>query len=838
MISIAKHFKDQTGFSMAEVVVAFVVFVASVVGVSAMMISGGANVTRGAMETTAANLASKEVEEVKSLPFYVPWDGEDQDIDDFYYNEGYTNAEQFDHPTAYGVDEYGDIPGYPKFKRTTAIQYQYVDAGTNLAPAVMYSSPPVTWVPKDPTGNEIDRPTGGAAATTEELLHGLIIEVNIYYQTDTGEQLYTERALAGDLLITGGENNPILVVTSIDPTSANIGDIDTMTIYVDAVGLDGSASLEVGLWYPGRDDIVFTNAQANAAGTEITADYDLTTAVPGTWNLYVYWIDEGWLDKSFRERFVINRPPPVVTSVDNFNWGYRAQLSRQITVHGNYLIDPDYVRLYYPQGGSSVMCTGTIAYSDMTTIIVNMNMTTVPNNSSYWNYYWDVEVSTGPGWPDGGTTRSANNGQRVLVNPRPQVLSIQDREGGGSDPDFYRKKNYTGTTVIYGRYFQGTGTLPTVYLEKSGQPNISGGDVVVNSITEVNDTDTRINLSTLDLRLSGSGGPFGWGDGGNEVGNWEIRVTNQDGQANQASENRYANIQHAPIAITGLNIPHPYYNWWDREATVNGSYFETASNGTRVRVKASPGGAEITTESTRTVQGDDGGGNTGITVTGAYGTGQGAAGHMNFINMPNGAGTYYVDVVDRENGQTSAEQSFSLQYTNPSITNVTVEWSHYWQNDCNSSNHNHNNGEAGATNLAECYLDGSDPGWGYDDVYSQDALQWCGWWTYDKKHWHRFNVRFRLRGMGLHDSVRINPGARNFWGNCEWGWFGSQDVNATVSRSGRYAYATSGWFHNEDSYDGNQWIRIRNNTGSTGWWTSGEGRWRLNSWNAGENDWP
>jgi hypothetical protein len=50
MIGKLNKVKDQRGFSMAEVVVAVTLFVASILGVSVMLVSGGANVTSGAKD--------------------------------------------------------------------------------------------------------------------------------------------------------------------------------------------------------------------------------------------------------------------------------------------------------------------------------------------------------------------------------------------------------------------------------------------------------------------------------------------------------------------------------------------------------------------------------------------------------------------------------------------------------------------------------------------------------------------------------------------------------------------------------------------------------------------
>ncbi|MCG2795959.1 MAG: hypothetical protein L6427_08875, partial [Actinomycetia bacterium] len=205
---LGSKLKGQLGFSMAEVVIAIALFVASTTGIAAMLISGGSNVTRGAKESRAANLAADRIEEVKALPFYVPYNTlqGNRDIDDYYwvYN-GATprpNSEQFQ---VQNPNEETSIPGYVGFRRTTAVQYQYVTAGVppsggQLEPAVMNTN----WRPKNAVSPQFDRPTGGPLASSMDVLRGLIIQVKVYNQTDPGEKCYTVQGLAGDLMITGG----------------------------------------------------------------------------------------------------------------------------------------------------------------------------------------------------------------------------------------------------------------------------------------------------------------------------------------------------------------------------------------------------------------------------------------------------------------------------------------------------------------------------------------------------------------------------------------------------------------------------------------------------------
>lgn len=417
--------KGQQGFSMAEVVVAVVLFVASILGVSVMLVSGGQNVTRGAKESAAANLAQKKIEEVKSLPFYRPWEGTNKDIDDFYwsFNAGYPrpNDQQLANPV---VEDYGSIPGYGSYKRTTAVQYKYVN-GSSLADAVMDPS----WVPKSPIEPQFDRPTGGPAGGPYSTIHAVMIEVKVYYRSDTGaEKSYSAQGLAGDLMVTGGTNSPPLIINSITPSYGwYMSDTNLeVTLYVSTPPgtLNASSDLDVYLWYPGVSDIhaIAGTPTANAAGTEITCNFNLAYSVsnpvrPGYYNISVYWMDKGWV-ASFRDNtFEVRVGPPTIASLSANTWGYSGQTSRQVTVTGTNFWDCT-VRLVGPNPSNTYSINGAVVSNNGTTLVCTFNLTGSlaerPNNTR-----WNVEVTAA-----GGTVTSDADAKRFRLNPPPTITQI------------------------------------------------------------------------------------------------------------------------------------------------------------------------------------------------------------------------------------------------------------------------------------------------------------------------------------------------------------------------------------------------------------------------------
>ena len=638
---------DQQGFSMAEVVMAMILFSASVLGISGLVMTGAADVARGATDSTAANLAAKRIEEVRSLPYYKAWEGTPKDIDDNYFNTdlaGDKNAQQIDHPK---VDEgYGSIPGSTQFRRTTAIQYQQVSS-TAMSPAVMEDN----WVPSNPSGSQIDRPRNNDG----DALHAMIIEVCVYYHINQGgkqhEIVYKLRALEGDMIIPGGASIAPLMVLSIDPVYGATGN-NNLLVKIKVSSADDitqpGQTFDVRLWRAGSNDIIGTGTTATAS--EIDTHFDLTKPgiAAGLYNISVYWEQRGWLDKDLRNCFTVVPPPPGISSVDNFSWGTSRQDSRQVTVHGSNLKNPTTVSVVGP---ANETVDGTVTSSDDTTIVAKFNLTSVPD--SQHGVRWDTKVVT-----LGGTVVSNADGKRVLMNPQPVVTAITS----APDTSFYRKKKYTNV-IVSGRYFGGVGgTNPTVRLTKSGQTDVTDPNVVVGSVTETSDTSMTLSLSTLNLGLSSSsgGGPFTSGNSANEINNWKVVVVNPDAQ--ESTDNVYATLANAPIQITeGWSAQRCW--GWDLPLSVKGNYFDL--DNTTVSFLDSSGNAyDPTDPSPATTPIPT---LTGMEAPAPSGVYDGSAqtisgGLLNLINVP--PATYKIRVRDTENNQ-YADRNLSATYQVP-----------------------------------------------------------------------------------------------------------------------------------------------------------------------------
>ena len=655
MFGKIRHISDQQGFSMAEVVMAMILFSASVLGISGMVMTGASDVARGATDSVAANLAAKRIEEVRSLPFYKAWEGTPKDIDDYYFNtslEGDKNYQQLDHPKVpEGVEDYGSVPGSTQYKRTTAIQYQQVSS-TSMGRAVMDPN----WVPSNPSGSQIDRPRNSDG----DALHAMIIEVSVYYHISQGgtqhEIVYKLRALEGDMIIPGGASIGPLIVLSIDPawgaTSNKNLPVKIKVSSADDITQPGQ-TFDVRLWKAGSSDIIGTGTTVTAS--EIDTHFDLLGIAAGLYNISVYWEQRGWLDKDLRNCFTVVPPPPVIDSVNNFNWGTSRQDSRKVTVSGSNLKNPTTVSLVGP---ANETVNGTVTSSNDTTIVAKFNLTSVPD--SQHGVRWDTKVVT-----LGGTVVSNADGKRVLMNPQPVVTAITS----APDTSFYRKKKYTNV-IVSGRYFGGVGgTNPTVRLTKSGQTDVTDPNVVVGSVTETSDTSMTLSLSTLNLGLSSSsgGGPFTSGNSANEINNWKVVVVNPDAQ--ESTDNVYATLANAPIQITeGWSAQRCW--GWDLPLSVKGNYFDL-DNTTVSFLDSSGNPCDPTDPSPATTPVPTLTGLEAPEPSGAYdGSAQTISGGLlNLINVP--PATYKIRVRDTENGG-SVDQNLVVVATNqvPSVPNV------------------------------------------------------------------------------------------------------------------------------------------------------------------------
>jgi len=581
-----KLVKSDKGFSMAEVLIAMVLFVSSIVGLSMMLLSGSAAVTRGSMESQAAELAQRKVEEVKSLQFYTPWTGANQDIDDFYWAfDGDTprsNAEQLNNPT---VEDYGSIAHRGQFKRTTAIQYQTITNG-QLSPAAMNDY----WVPKSKTSNSVVSPQFDVPKdTSNQRVRALMIEVRVYYRFGNlaQENVYVTRGIVSDLMVTSG-NTAVIVIKAISPATGMINSDTNLTfdITVKSEGLqddfnNGTANVAASLWYAGRTDIPCKEYEAGGVtaqvlnnGTLIRCHFNLsdhtyfdveeqeTKSVivrPGPYNLAVYWKNRGWEDTSFRECFTVLTAPPVYDSLSNYNWGHKGQSSRRLTVNGSNLHG---VTITLKKG--TTLIPGAVSSNDGSTLVATFNLSSISGEDEYW----DIEITT-----IGGTVVSDTNAKRLYVNPRSVITRISDT----SSPNYYRWA-HSGQTArrirIEGDYLYGyEDAIPTnEKLMKYGGYTTTGEAVWVSGPT--GDEASPLNQS-LVLTFNPSTASVGY-NATNSY--WTVHLKNYGGVAESTTDTGRVLFNPTPtITQVSPTSVGNYYDWAHSDQTarnvrVEGTY--------------------------------------------------------------------------------------------------------------------------------------------------------------------------------------------------------------------------------------------------------------------------
>ncbi|MCJ7652730.1 MAG: hypothetical protein MUO75_03390, partial [Actinobacteria bacterium] len=348
--------RGEQGFSMAEIVVAITFFVAAILGAASMMVSGVSLVGRSAMANSAMRLASAKIEEVKSIPFYVPSETNPADIDDSYWRfnaggEPLSNQDQVTapwRPGEAGLETYVGISGSPSYKRTTTIQYVYVVTDpetqlTQLEPAFMNSN----WVPGDPGSGEDDRPRGGADASKTDLLHMLAIEVKVSYMENGIERTFTERALADDLMGPGMADEGVMAVLGISPNYGYRGIDNNLAcrITIEAPQMITGDEVIVTLWRAGCNDIptIEGNDLRTRSSSIIDCHFDLKTITDhplGYYNVSVYWKRMSFRDSNLRNSFELREKAMWIDAVKTEDgespaWGFEKQDARTLSIDGS-----------------------------------------------------------------------------------------------------------------------------------------------------------------------------------------------------------------------------------------------------------------------------------------------------------------------------------------------------------------------------------------------------------------------------------------------------------------------------------------------------------------------
>ena len=531
--SITRRVRGEGGFSMAEVVVAAMLFTTAVVGLSSMLLSAGSLVGRGAKSNMAARLASQKIEEVKSLPFYTPSSSADKiDIDDYYYDTSKTNPEQYDTPIR-ALNTEAPVDTHVGYDRTTAVRYVEIGVG-ELVAADMAAD----WVPTNPGAGEIDKPTNAAG----DDLEALVIEVRVEYFDEGVKRHVVMHALASKYISPGGGLDTVMLVESLRVTEpeireappwANMGSEHNVKveITIDAPDMTtdpGNAyeNVQVVLWKAGTDDLeAIAGSVSVVSPTKITCRFDFgLTPLPNTgwYNLSVFWGRKGFTENNMRDCFEVRSLPAEIHEVRDIEnvagvaWGYGRQNARMLRVYGaNFTGLPNSVLFAY---------LGTDAEPER----ILGNITTVNGDCDYMEVDFNLLGETGPN-QDWNVRVENSQGSVDLadcfnLNPPPNLTSIQ-ATSPGSYYDWTYLAQASRNIRINGSYLYGLSYAAdsqcylyySVLGNKTADATVVGADPYGNSCTRSPSITMRFQPNTS------SAGSGTWNR------SWDVFVENYGG---------------------------------------------------------------------------------------------------------------------------------------------------------------------------------------------------------------------------------------------------------------------------------------------------------------------
>ncbi len=362
MIAINRRLKKEDGFTMIEVIFAFVILAVGIIGVTGVFAYSGTYVRRAAAREAAKNLARSKLEYIKTLPFYRQWDSNegDRDRDDFYWryeggvpqsNDNQLDLSQSSDEYVYGQPyiedwDYEPVPGTGdgqeqphEEKLIVTVQYQDVDYNDDISMASMAVATsgmdPGKWVPKEPNLElpepQYDRPKNTGGDTLE------MLRVNITVHFEEFQKVSDSEYVLSDVLV-DPEVEVLPKIYYLDPDSVVEEDEDPVTIEIHGEGFSTEELPEVILRRAGEPDVDLTVTAPGGSPipTKVNAQIYDTTGMHGYWDL--------WLINQpdehacvLRDGFRIDRDAPMINSIYHAAPGDTgAPPGEVVTIDGNY----------------------------------------------------------------------------------------------------------------------------------------------------------------------------------------------------------------------------------------------------------------------------------------------------------------------------------------------------------------------------------------------------------------------------------------------------------------------------------------------------------------------
>lgn len=301
-------------------------------------------------------------------------------------------------------------------------------------------------------------------------------------------------------------------VTGITPNQAPNNAIVNIT---EISGADFKAGATVKLTKTGQSDITATDVNVTSE-TRITCKFDLTGKAAGKWNVVVRNSDgsSGSLNEGFTV-IAAAQPPPTVTGIAP-NSGTDNSIVNITELAGTGFANGATIKLTR-QGQPDVAATSVI-FINSTKMTCTFDL--IGKAAGKWNV-----VVTNPDSQSG----TLQEGFTVVATPAPAPTVSGITPNSGYNTALITISNLAGTGFRVGA---------TVRLRKSGEQ-----DIVATGVSVVN--STRI---TCTLNLAGK-----------EVGQWDVLVTNSDGQSGELRSGFTITRPPSPApTVTGITPNYGY----------------------------------------------------------------------------------------------------------------------------------------------------------------------------------------------------------------------------------------------------------------------------------------
>jgi hypothetical protein len=326
---LRRRLEDQGGFTLAEVLVAGLILVVALIPIVRMFDTSFAGIMASSKVHKSVTLGQKVMEEIKSMPFYVPYDDAQgkTDIDDHFWGERNpvnSNPENASGPDWDGIPEvvltrhaYGQIDGYDDFRTGVKLCYQ------NDATSV--SEMKENWGPMK-VGN--DRPKD----SDNRGINLLVVQVNVYTMkegVETREHQVEAIVTATEAVYNLGVSRinvdgPEDVLGTRSDAAAHWPD-KVVNVTIEGWGFNPSApNFEVSLVRPDYKDIRITVNPVTSTDTVIKGTVRLYNSTAGSpWRGRApigYWsvkVRQDITSTYLYNGFICEYPGPVISNYGN-----------------------------------------------------------------------------------------------------------------------------------------------------------------------------------------------------------------------------------------------------------------------------------------------------------------------------------------------------------------------------------------------------------------------------------------------------------------------------------------------------------------------------------------